>query len=268
VVGGVIVGTLSFLYLSVRYRLRSFNLQRLLGFRFKPGTNIRLTYGQLQLPPVLDSSGKPKTHPYVKPPRRGQPPLNLNFSIERPVSECEVRASAYIATLLGSPGVLRPVLVSDVDVSGLLDSTFVSFGGPSNYKTVDILSSPANVFIQFTGTSFALFSGEPLPYACTSEVDFGAIIRIRPPEFPQRAWIVCAGLGEWGTSGSAWYLAHRWQVLLRKIQPLAYWLGSPSISDFLAIVRVVPGQDQSARLECLYRGSSGRAIRVEPPSNV
>ena len=131
---------------------------------------------------------------------------------------------------------------------------------------MDVLSSPANVFIRITNTGFALRSGEALPYACTSEADFGAILRIRPPDFPQRSWIVCAGLGEWGTSGSAWYLANRWQVLLRRIHPLAYWLGFPSISDFLAIVRVVPGQDQSARLECLFRRSRGRAIRVGFPS--
>jgi len=33
-----------------------------------------------------------------------------------------------------------------------------------------------------------------------------------PADFPNHSWIVCAGLGEWGTSGTAWYLAHRWRI--------------------------------------------------------
>jgi hypothetical protein len=149
-----------------------------------------------------------------------------------------------------------------MDVAGMLDSTFISFGGISNYKTTDILSSPENIFVQLTGNEIAFRSGESLPFACSNEADFGIILRITPSDFPQRSWIVCAGLGEWGTSGSAWYLAQRWPVLLAKIHPIAHRLGFPSIPDFLAIVRVVPGQDESARLDALYRRSRGKAKRV------
>lgn len=264
VLGGIIVSVLTALYITCRYRLKSYHLQRLLGFKFGPQTEVRITYGQLLLPPLHNDSNQLITHPYVKPPRRGGAlPLQGSFSIEHPISECEVRASTYIAFLLGLPGSLRALLVSDIVASEILDSNFISFGGPgSNYKTADVLASDANIFIRMAYTRFSLLSGEEMPYTCSSEADHGFILRITPPEFPDRSWIVCAGLGEWGTSGSAWFLAHKWRILVSQIHPCAYRSGFLSIPDFMAIIRVVPGQDQSARIETIYRNSRGRAIRV------
>jgi hypothetical protein len=184
--------------------------------------------------------------------------------MEHPVSECEVRAAAYIASLLGSSQELHPMLMADADAVTLLDSTFVSFGGPgSNYKTADILASSANIFVQMNTSGFSLVSGQALPYSCTNSVDYGFVLRLTPREFRGRSWIVCAGLGEWGTSGSAWYLANRWQPLARAIHPFAYWLGLLAIPDFLAIVRVVSGQDQSATVERIYRRTASGAVEVK-----
>ena len=188
VVGGIIVSLLSVVFVAARYRLKAFNLQRLLGFPFKSNTDVRLAYGQLMLPPVLGQNGQPITHPYVKPPRRGPSSQIATYSIEHPVSQCEVRAAAYIASLLGSPRSLHPMLVADTDTVSLLDGTFVAFGGPgSNYKTADILASSANDFIAMTTSGFSLPSGEALPYVCTNDADYGFILRIRPREFPGRS---------------------------------------------------------------------------------
>jgi hypothetical protein len=63
---------------------------------------------------------------------------------------------------------------------------------------------------------FSLPTGVNLPFTCSNEADHGFILRITPPEFPTRSWIVCAGLGEWGTSGSSWFLANKWQELVEK----------------------------------------------------
>lgn len=254
VLGGIIVSVLTTIYVVACHRFRSYHLQRLLGFQFKADTEIRMAYGQLLLPPFLDQSGRPKTHPYIKPPRRGGTPLNEQYSIEHPISECEVRASSYIAALLGLSGKLRPLLVSDTEASSLLDSNFISFGGPgSNYKTEDALASEANIFIRMSPNSFSLLTGVDIPFTCSNEADHGFILRITPPEFPTRSWIVCAGLGEWGTSGSAWFLANKWKKLVEKVYPLAYRSGVMHIPDFMAVIRVRPGQDQSARMVALYR---------------
>jgi len=265
IVGGIIVSILTALFIEIYHRLRLYNLQRLLGFKFKAQTTIRMTYGQLLLGVLTDQSGQTITHPYVKAPRRGgAAPLIGSFSIEHPVSECEVRASTYIATLLGLPRDLQLQLFSDTETSSILDSNFISFGGPgSNYKTADILASRANIFIRMAHAEFSLPTGESLPFLCSREADHGFILRVTPPEFPVRSWIVCAGLGEWGTSGTAWFLAHKWQELIKGIDPVAYWSGIMGIPDFLAIIRVVPDQDQSARIVALYRNDRGQIKRVK-----
>ena len=90
------------------------------------------------LPVLRDQGGQQITHPYIKPPRRGGIPRNESFSIEHPISGGDVRALTYIATLLGLSGKLRPLLVSDTEASSLLDSNFVSLGGPgSNYNRIN-----------------------------------------------------------------------------------------------------------------------------------
>jgi hypothetical protein len=265
VVGGIVVAILTTVFVYLRFRLRAYQLQRLIGFPFKRDAEIRIIYGQLLLPPIRDAKGNVVSHPYVKPNRRGGPlPLQGTYSIEHPVSECEVRASTYLASLFGLKGILRPIVISDIESDALLDANFVSLGGPgSNYKTADILASSPNIFIRMSHTGFALPSGEQLPYTCTKDADHGFILRVTPPDFPDHSWIVCAGLGEWGTSGAAWYLAHRWKKLARSIHPTAYWSGVRRIGDFLAIVRVVPGRDQSAHIEAIYRTVSGQSKKVK-----
>jgi len=261
VVGGFLVGILTAAFTYFRYRLRLYHLQRLIGFSFRRETEVHITYGRLFLPLPVDAQGEPITHPYRKPPRAdGAQPVQESYSIEHPVSGGEVRASTYIASLLGSPRTIRQSLVSDIEVDALLDSNFVSLGGPgSNYKTADILASPANIFLPIPPANFTL-PGQAL--FVNGNADYGCILRIRPPEFPQHSWIVCAGLGEWGTSGSAWYLAHRWRNLIRSIHPFAYRSGFMRVPDFLAIIRVVRGQDQSASIEAIYRNVSGQSQRI------
>jgi hypothetical protein len=262
VLGGILASAVTAIFILCRHRLKSFHLQRLLGFRFRKGTDVRITYGQLTLPPLQDSSGKLITHPYIKKPRRGSPPpTNQSYSMENAISECEVRASTYLTTILALPGSIRPVLVSDNDADALLDCNFIALGGPGfNYKTADILASPANSFVEMKLSGFSLIGGEPLPLVCNQEIDHGIILRITPTQFRNRSWIACAGLGEWGTSGTAWFLANKWRELLSAVHPVAYRLGFVSIPDFLAVIRVTRFQDQSAQIAALYR-RSGDSIR-------
>ena len=121
IIGGVIVSALTAIYVGARHRFRSYHLQRLLGFQFKPETEIRIAYRQLLLPLLRDQAGQQITHPYIKPPRRGGIPRNESYSIEHPISGGDVRALTYIAALLGLSGKLRPLLVSDTEASSLLD---------------------------------------------------------------------------------------------------------------------------------------------------
>jgi hypothetical protein len=262
IIGGIIVSILTAVLIYLRQKCRRFHLQRLLGFLLRPHTEAKIVYGQLTLPLVQHQNGEVITHPYVKAPRNGGAlPLQGTYSITHPVSECEVRASAYLTSMLSYSGTTRPQIVSDVDANALLDSNLITLGGPgSNYKTADILASPANLFIRMAHNGFSLISGENLPFVCDETTDYGFILRITPTQFPQRSWIACSGLGEWGTSGSAWFLANKWQELLRTISPLAYFSGLMPIPDFVAIIKITRGRDQSAEIVSVYR-KSGRKIK-------
>jgi hypothetical protein len=224
----MIVSVLTALYVYLRNKFNRYHLQRLLGYQLRNDTQVRIVYGQLTLPPLQNSKGQVITHPYVKAPRRGGAlPLSGTSSITYPVSECEVRASTYLTSMLSSPGNLRPLVVSDIEVDALLDRNLITLGGPgSNFKTADILASPANLFIQVTHSGLSTASAESLPFGCIQTNDHGFILRITHPQFPQRSWIACVGLGEWGTSGSAWFLANKWRQLLSAITRWPIYLES------------------------------------------
>ncbi len=262
ILGGIIVSVLTVIFISLRKQLKSFQLHRLLGFCSHSGDEPKIVYGQLALPNVFKQNGQVITHPYVKPPRNGGAiPLQGTYSITHPVSECEVRASTYLTSMLSNIKNTHPQLISDVDANAVLDSNLFALGGPgSNYKTADILASPANLFIQMAHNGFSLISGEHLPFVCNQTTDYGFILRITPPQFPKRSWIACSGLGEWGTSGSAWFLANKWKYLMRKISPFAYYMGIMPICDFVAIIKITRGQDQSAEIVDAYR-KSGKMIK-------
>ena len=254
IVGGIIVSILTMFVIYLCYRIPAYNVQRLVGFRFRLDTEVRITYEHLLL-----NEASLGAYPYVKPSRKDNAPPSQYKSIEHPVSEGEIRASAYLVSLFGFRGflrpALRPLLMSDERCETILDGNFVALGG-SNYKTEDILASEENIFLSLSPAGFTVSGQRPM-----LDANLGFILRIRPRKFPRRSWLVCAGVGEWGTSGSAWYLANRWNHLIRIIHPLAYWSGF-SIPDFLAVIRVEPGRDESADIEAIYRNVSGRAEKV------
>jgi hypothetical protein len=261
VIGGIIVGFLTLLVVWCRDTFHSFHLQRLLGFSFS--LPARIAYGQLVAPPLINkSTGGP--HIFTKPPRKGGGPTAAAvLSVSAPISECEVRGSAYLSCMLASASRKVPILISDVDASALVDSNFLALGGVgSNYKTADIFSSNRNIFLKKDGQKFVWISGKELALECSGSVDHGIILRIKPSQFPDKSWIVCAGLSEWGTSGAAWFLANKWHEILRKKQSFLYPLVPWKFPDFLGIVRVIPGQDESADLTALYVAKNGVTVKV------
>jgi hypothetical protein len=69
-------------------------------------------------------------------------------------------------------------------------------------------------------------------------------LKIKNPHSKGYSLLICAGLGEWGTSGSAWYLSRYWKKLAKKF--LA--------NDFIIVISVARGSDESASI--LYSSDS------------
>lgn len=257
---------------------RYLRLQKLLGISFNKVKKVSLVYGKMELP----KNENLKRFPFVKPPRNTNISQDTNgrrISISSPLSECEIRATNYISSLFGTTRRIEAPMVSDVDSLPKLDATFISLGGPfSNYKTEEILDAPENIFVRMIsmfGTTAFEHRNQPIhmnkddfqisgkPIDVKPDHDYGLILRITPREHPNNAWLVCAGIGEWGTSGATRYLAKECKALIRKLGLWQYKTGMFPIPDFAVIVEVRIGQDESARIIKVFTKRDGRAVEVD-----
>jgi hypothetical protein len=192
-----------------------------------------LVYGELALNPQIQIP-----MPYVK--IGGNP--QGRFSMNTPVSQCELRAANYLSSAIGSATGNTPALRSDTSVRQVVDLDFISFGGPmSNFKSDDCQTNPGNRLAFFDqGPAIPQFLDRATRTACANcadrNFDYGMVLKVHPTAFPKRTWIMCAGIAEWGTSGAAWYLANRWNDLRKLVKD----------RPFVLVVRVRPQQDESA----------------------
>ncbi|HMN25854.1 MAG TPA: hypothetical protein PKE38_15225 [Ignavibacteriaceae bacterium] len=253
ILGGVFA---AFVFLRIQrinryFRKRKFKF--LLGSDADLDSEFYLVYAKLALPPLVDDQNKLIQRPYYKP--RIRQNRQADFSMTYPVSSCEVRGLKYLSSSLLSKFSGNSKLVADIDecIDEVLDLSFISLGGPlSNYKTEDLLSNESNIFLKMGPINFLTLDGKPILKNFEPEHDYGIIIKIRPKEFPDRVWIACAGLGEWGTSGSAWFLSHKYSELLEKIKNPMNLFAIGEGKDFVAIIKVKQNQDESAKLMKLF----------------
>jgi hypothetical protein len=224
-----------FRFIRSKMRYRSFRV--VFGDNFSTPDLIHLVYAQLSLMPVIDvKTREPLAHPFRKP---GEENSGTGFSIDHPVNSSEVRAAKYLAETIGKETKVSPALSADLDLKGRLDISFIAFGGPlSNFKSRDVLQNGGNNMVRFD--NFKFIEADTGKEAITMEqgFDYGLILKIHPTQFPTRTWFACAGIGEWGTSGAAWYLAKRWTEIYDFAKGFPFGL----------IVRVRPGQDESTEV--------------------
>ena len=138
------------------------------------------------------------------------------------------------------------MLSSDYELQDRLDISFVAFGGPSsNHKSKDLLINEGNSFLSFGDQTFITRQTNRPLLRPQFGFEYGLITKIHPSQFQERTWLICAGLGEWGSSGAAWYLAHKWKEIHKfaKNKP------------FAIIVKVRPGQDESTEPVCKIKSS-------------
>jgi hypothetical protein len=179
----------------------------------------------------------------------------IRISAQAVASTCELRATAYVAGAF-TKNRIAPQIIADEAIREKLDIDFVSFGAVANLKSMDVFQNKANSFGHFDiakGCFVFRSSGRPV-HLPQSDFDHGLIIRVHPEEFPTRSWFACAGFGEWGTSGTAWFLANKWNHLKRKLER--------ATDDFMAVIQIRPGQDESARMVALHDSGSGEVSRT------
>jgi hypothetical protein len=193
-----------------------------------------IIYPNFQLTTVYDAHGNIVQFPYMK-------NNVVNFRMSSPVSLTDMKSAQYISDAFYSKTSKSPKIIPDSDVATKLNFSYCSIGGTGNDKTNDILSAPNNRFFDFNlaqipqGIQRKLDNAMHFPSATD---DLGVILRITSKNFPKRIHICVSGLGESGTSGSAWFLAMKWRQLLKRSKG----------RDFGAVIRTRAGTDESAEI--------------------
>mgnify|MGYP001485553012 CR=1 FL=1 len=247
VVGGALVALFAWSYGWLSRRCRQWAIKQLMGYDFDKDGTYHIVYGSFILPPVHDQRGQVITHPFIKtplPPSSPRRPAAAGFSIDNLVSSGEVRSVAYLAEFFGKTRSCAPTITPDNDIISRVDVSFISLGGPSsNFKTEDALAHPANNLVTMSNMGFVHPASQQPVVSITpnAQYDYGMILRICPTQHPKRTWVVCAGLGEWGTSGASWFLANKWSQFFWYI----LWRRQ---KNYAALVRVRRGQDESAEI--------------------
>jgi len=160
-----------------------------------------------------------------------------------------LRLLGYLAGALGRyrDNAAPLTFVSDEDIENRWDGTMICFGSSdSNIKTLDVEGLPQNGFYKFKFNTAGqrCFEVAERDYNIAPNEDKAVILRIRNPRFPQHWLFVCAGLGEWGTSGSAHYLFSHWKQLHKRFKD----------RNFIIVVGVKGRSDEN--VEELYSTSA------------
>ncbi len=234
IIGGILtIPCVAFIYLIkdnwVKRKYKNF-----FGVKL-PFNDYYLVYGEFKLrDDLFNSKGESVPYPIIKIDRDN----SIGFNIT-PVSAAELRATKYLVESFSKHIKKTPKITNDYEIKSKVDISFITLRGPAgNFKSEDILENDACELITFDGDDIkSKISGETIDIMRDdSKYNYGLIIKIHPIQFPNRQWFLCTGIGECGTSGSAWYLSNKWNKLSNKYGK----------SSFITILRINPGQDESA----------------------
>jgi hypothetical protein len=150
--------------------------------------------------------------------------------------ECSARGASYLLDAFRGVRRISAKTLSDNTASSQWNGTFITLGSSySNIKTDDIKLLPENPWLLNDSGQFTFKDGTVI--TVEDRYDKGLIMKLDNPHSDGHTLIICEGLGEWGTSGSAWFLASRWRMLSKRFGK----------NPFLLVLRVTRGTDESAR---------------------
>jgi hypothetical protein len=149
---------------------------------------------------------------------------------------CSARGAAYLIDSLRVIGSLTVSAVSDTEVASTWQGTFINLGSSaSNIKTNDVKHLSSNHWLADDLGQFIFKNGQIIQIEEGS--DKGIIFKLDNPYDHGFSLIVCAGLGEWGTSGAAWFLSKHWRAISNRFGK----------NPFLIVVSVTFRSDESAK---------------------
>jgi len=148
-------------------------------------------------------------------------------------------ASAASAKATKSGDTLK--VIPDSDAVRKWDGTFICFGSSdSNAKTKEIEKLKENDFYNWTfnseGHRCIRVGNKEYNINPQEHKDYGILLRIKNPKKEGCYLFLCAGMGEWGSSGSAYYLFSNWETIFKNHKE----------KEFIKIIEVEAASDESA----------------------
>jgi hypothetical protein len=245
IIGGVISGILAtaIWYFSKKIisYYKNYKIKLLLGLRSNHKKNLfYLVYGEFVLRPRVfkiksfwRSDGN-----FMAYCKSNRP--NLPISIKSTISKCEVVAINYIISNLISKFGGKTKLVSDFESIDEYESNIISVGGiDSNNKTKLILEEANKRFGDINSR---------LDFHCGDYGNFGYILKYTPKKIIKKSWIIIAGSGESGTTGSAWFLANKYKEIFNRLYDPSEVFKFQESKDFLAFINVRDCIDENSEI--------------------
>lgn len=158
-------------------------------------------------------------------------------------SFCEIRGLSYIARSIAQNSSIETQVMAAPEIASEFNLDFIAVGAMSNLKSCDLFTNSGNRLAEFSfqqGAFVRKRDGSVL-WRNRQGYDHGIIVKINPAQFPGRTWITCSGFNEWGTSGTAYFLANHWRELHKQLKGCD--------KPFIAVIEVQEGKDQSAMLQ-------------------
>jgi hypothetical protein len=240
----LVVGFLAGRWSDYTRKTRAF--RRIFGKRAGKSGDLLIVLDTIRDTRLLPSSEQQKIG--ISNPAKSQPSLRffklfpdghfaaINGPTGNLLPECSARGASYLLDAFRGVRRISTKTVSDDTASPQWNGTFIALGSSySNIKTDDIKHLPENPWLLNDSGEFTLKDGTTIKME--HRYDKGLIMKLPNPHCDGHALIVCEGLGEWGTSGSAWFLATHWRRLSKRF----------GNNPFLLVLRVTTGTDESAR---------------------
>lgn len=159
------------------------------------------------------------------------------------VSGCEIRSTSYIINTLSTYRKKAVAVMDDTASFPNLNRTIVALGSPSSNEITRLaMREPNNNFLEFMQKNEDYFIHDKKTnkrfegFQPPIRKDYGVILKLPNLRFQGHFFFVCAGLGEWGTSGASWYLSNKWRELKKEFG-----------DTFGVVIEVDIGSDESGR---------------------
>jgi len=240
-IANIIVEFAKGIFLAIPRAIKNYKFVRFFGKESIKSDRVFLVLDPYEHP-TSRANLRPGMHRFIKDFKGRKPNANL-IGEDKVLGSCSIRVTKYATSIFGIHREKTNPIKTVLDENILNDwecSLICSGSSDSNIKTYDIENLPENNLYSFGfgSNGYCEFDITGEKYSINQDGDAGIIVRINNPHHPEHKLFICAGIGEWGTSGASYFLFKNWKKLYKRYG---------KNRNFVIVLRVPIGQDESAR---------------------